>query len=322
MKERSVAPEKLLEMYRKMLLIRHFEDRVYRLFLSGEMPGTIHLYQGQEAVAVGVCTSLRKEDVITSTHRPHGHGIAKGVPVKSMMAELFAKTTGCCKGKGGSMHMGDIEVGMVPAIAIVGGGIPVATGIALAFKMKRLDRVAVSFFGDGASNEGAFHEAINMGSIWRLPLIYVCENNLYGASTRIGKVMKLEDIAERASCYGIPGIAVDGNEVISVYKVAKEAIERARKGEGPTLIECKTYRRGGHSRSDPGQYRDEKEERTWLAKDPISRMHKGLIKMGILTEEKGKRIKNEVTTQIEEAVEFARKSPYPKPEDALKDVFA
>lgn len=218
--------------------------------------------------------------------------------------------------------MGDIEVGMVPAIAIVGGGIPVATGIALAFKMKRLDRVAVSFFGDGASNEGAFHEAINMGSIWDLPLIYVCENNLYGASTHVSKVMKLKDIAERASSYGIPGIVVDGNDVISVYKAAKEAIERARKGEGPTLIECKTYRRGGHSRSDPGQYRDKKEEGIWLARDPISRMHKNLIKMGILTEEKGKGIENEVKAQIDEAIEFAQKSPSPKPEDVFKDVFA
>ena len=320
--EMGIPGDKLIKMYRKMILIRNFEDRVHRLFLSGEMPGTIHLYQGQEAVAVGVCANLRKEDVITSTHRPHGHAIAKGVPVKSIMAELFAKTTGCCKGKGGSMHMGDIEVGMVPAIAIVGGGIPVATGMALAFKMKRLDRVAVSFFGDGASNGGAFHEAINMGSIWDLPLIYVCENNLYGASTHVSKVMKLKDIAERASSYGIPGIVVDGNDVISVYKAAKEAIERARKGEGPTLIECKTYRRGGHSRSDPGQYRDKKEEGIWLARDPITRMHKNLIKMGILTEEKGKGIENEVKAQIDEAIEFAQKSPSPKPEDVFKDVFA
>ncbi|MFQ6066595.1 MAG: thiamine pyrophosphate-dependent dehydrogenase E1 component subunit alpha [bacterium] len=322
MNDRGIPKNKLVQMYTAMLKIRRFEDRVYQLFLTGEMPGTIHLYQGQEAVAVGVCQGLRKDDVITSTHRPHGHAIAKGVPLKSLMAELFAKRTGCCQGKGGSMHMGDIEAGMVPAIAIVGGGIPVATGIALAFKMKRLDRVAVSFFGDGASNTGAFHEAINMGSIWSLPVIYVCENNLYGASTHVSKVMKLKDIAERASSYGMPGIVVDGNDVISVYQTATKAIKRARKGEGPTLIECKTYRRGGHSRSDPGQYRDKKEERVWLAKDPISRMHKDLIKMGILTEEKGKRIENEVNTQIEEALEFAQKSPSPNPEDALSDVFA
>ncbi len=322
MNDRGIPKDKLLEMYTTMVKIRHFEDRVYRLFLSGEMPGTIHLYQGQEAVAVGVCASLRKDDVITSTHRPHGHAIAKGIPVKSIMAELFAKKTGCCKGKGGSMHMGDIEAGMVPAIAIVGGGIPVATGIALAFKMKRLDRVAVSFFGDGASNEGAFHEAINMGSIWSLPLVYVCENNLYGASTHVSKVMKLKDIAERASSYGIPGIVVDGNDVTWVYQAAREATERAKRGEGPTLIECKTYRRGGHSRSDPGQYRGKKEERVWLAKDPISRMHKDLIQMDILTQEKAKEIENEVITQIEEAIEFAQKSPSPQPEDALKDVFA
>ena len=249
-----------IEMYRKMLEIRHFEDKIYYLFLQGVMPGTIHLYQGQEAVAVGVCSNLRKEDVITSTHRPHGHALAKGVSMKAMMAELFAKSTGCCKGKGGSMHMGDIEVGVIPAIAIVGGGIPVATGAALAFKMKKTDQVVACFFGDGASNEGAFHEAINMGAIWNLPIVYVCENNLYGASTHVSKVMKIGDIAERARAYGIPGKIADGNDVIEVYTTVREAIARARNGDGPTLIECKTYRRGGHSRSDGCHYRDKSEE--------------------------------------------------------------
>ena len=191
MKLNQIPEEKLLWMYTTMVKIRSFEDRIYLLFLEGEMPGTIHLYQGEEGVAAGICASLSRDDVITSTHRPHGHAIAKGVSLKSMMAELFAKKTGCCQAKGGSMHLGDMDVGMVPAIAVVGGGIPVATGMALASKMMSLDRVAVSFFGDGASNEGSFHEAINMGAIWDLPVVYVCENNLYGASTHVNKVMKI-----------------------------------------------------------------------------------------------------------------------------------
>ena len=215
--EMKIEKGKLIQMYTTMVRIRQFENRVYLLFLQGEMPGTIHLYQGEEAIAAGVCANLTKEDLITSTHRPHGHAIAKGVSFKSLMAELFAKKTGCCEAKGGSMHVGDIDVGMVPAIAIVGGGIPVATGLALACKMMHLKRVVVSFFGDGASNTGAFHEGINMGSIWNLPVVYVCENNLYGASTHVSKVMKIKDVAQRAISYGIPGKVVDGNDVFAVY---------------------------------------------------------------------------------------------------------
>ncbi len=318
----KISPNKLIEIYTTMVRIRQFEDRVYLLFLEGEMPGTIHLYQGQEAVAAGVCANLRREDLITSTHRPHGHAIAKGVSLRSLMAELFAKKTGCCEAKGGSMHMGDMDVGMLPAIAIVAGGIPVATGLALASKMMSLNRVAVSFFGDGASNEGAFHEAVNMGAIWNLPIVYVCENNLYGASTHQNKVMKIKDVAERASSYGIPGKVADGNDILSVYQAAKEAISRARKGKGPTLLECKTYRRGGHSRSDACKYRDKEEERVWLAKDPIPRARKKLIQMQVLSEEKVKRIEEKVRKEIEDAIEYARKSPSPEPEDTLVNVFA
>ena len=320
--EMNVAPETLIWMYATMVKIRQFEDRVYLLFLQGEMPGTIHLYQGQEAIAAGVCANLRKEDVITSTHRPHGHAIAKGVALKSLMAELFAKKTGCCEAKGGSMHVGDIDVGMIPAIAIVGGSIPVATGCALAFKMMNLDRVAVCFFGDGASNTGAFHEGINMGAIWNLPVVYVCENNLYGASTHVNKVMKIKNIVERASSYGIPGKIVDGNDVFAVYEAAKEAIHRAREGKGPTLLECKTYRRGGHSRTDACRYRPKEEVEYWLAKDPIPRAKEKLIKMGILTEEKAKQIEEGVKMEIDEAIEYAKKSPSPRPEDTLTNVFA
>ena len=317
----KISPNKFIEMYTTMVRIRQFEDRVYLLFLEGEMPGTIHLYQGQEAVAAAVCANLRREDLITSTHRPHGHAIAKGVSLRSLMAELFAKKTGCCEAKGGSMHMGDMDVGMLPAIAIVGGGIPVATGLALASKMMHSGKVAVSFFGDGATSEGAFHEAVNMGAIWNLPVVYVCENNLYGASTHQSKVMKIKNVGERASSYGIPGKVVDGNDVFSVYEVAKEAISRARKGKGPTLLECKTYRRGGHSRSDACRYRGKEEEKVWLAKDPIPQARKKLVQLGVLTEKKAKEIEEKVKKEIKDAIEYARRSPSPEPEDTLVNVF-
>jgi len=321
LKQTTISKEKLLEMLETMLLIRHFEDRIYYLFLQGSMPGTIHLYQGQEAVAVGVCANLCKDDVITSTHRPHGHAIAKGVSVKAVMAELFGKTTGCCKGKGGSMHVGDPEIGALPAIAIVGGNIPIAAGIALAFKFQKRDRVAVSFFGDGASNEGTFHESINMAAIWNLPVIFVCENNLYGASTPVSKVMKTADVAARAVAYGIPGKAVDGNDVIAVYQTVIEAVERARSGGGPTLVECKTYRHGGHSRSDACSYRPKGEKEEWLKKDPILRMKKKLIEMKLLTEEMVKEIEEKIEKELDEAVAFAQNSPSPQPEDALTDIW-
>jgi len=322
-KEEKIIPrEKLLWMYQKMVTIRHFEDRIYFLFLQGIMPGTIHLYQGEEAVAVGVCANLGKDDVITSTHRPHGHAIAKGVSLKAIMAELFGKSTGCCRGKGGSMHVGEPEVGALPAIAIVGGNIPIAAGAALAFKFQKSERVAVSFFGDGASNEGTFHEAINMAAIWNLPVIFVCENNLYGASTHVSKVMKIKNIADRASAYGIPGVVVDGNDVLAVYQTVKEAVRRARAGEGPTLIECKTYRHGGHSRSDGCHYRPPGEKEEWLKKDPILRMRNKLIEMEILSEEMAKEIEEKIEKELDQAVDFAQSSPDPKPEDTLNDVWA
>lgn len=314
--------EKLILLYRQMLLIRLFEDRIYQLFLQGLIPSTLHQYQGQEAVAVGVCASLNKEDFITSTHRPHGHAIAKGVSMKKITAELFGKITGCCRAKGGSMHIGDYFVGMLPAIAIVGSGIPIANGVALAFKLRKTKQVVVSFFGDGANNTGAFHEALNMGAIYNLPVIYVCENNFYGASTHISKVMKIENIADRASSYGIPGIIVDGMDVLEVYKVARNAIERAREGKGPTLIECKTYRYSGHSRSDPANYRSKEEVEYWKSRDPILQFKKKLFDLKILNEEESEQIRSEVEKEIEEAINFAIESPYPLPETALEDVYA
>jgi len=318
----NLGREKLLLLYRQMLTIRLFEDRMYHLFLQGKIPSTLHQYQGQEAVAVGVCAALNKDDFITSTHRPHGHGIAKGVPLKKITAELFGKATGCCRAKGGSMHIGDYSVGMLPAIAIVGSGIPIATGVALAFKLRKTKQVAVSFFGDGAVNQGSFHEALNMGAIYNLPVVYVCENNLYGASTHISKVVKIKDLAERSCAYGIPGVVVDGMDVLEVYKVANEAVTRAREGGGPTLIECKTYRYCGHSRSDPGNYRPKEEVEYWKARDPIIQFQKKLFEMDILTQEEDKSIKINIEREIEEAVNFALESPLPLPETALEDVYA
>ena len=321
-KEQGIPANKLLDMYESMVRIRRFENSVHLRFLQGTLPGTVHLYQGEEAVAVGVCANLRTEDVVASTHRPHGHAIAKGMTTKSIMAELYGKETGCCKGKGGSMHIGDASVGMLPAIAIVGGGLTIATGCALAFKFQKRDNVAVAFFGEGASNEGDFHEAMNMAAIWDLPVIFVCENNLYGASTHIKLVCKLENLADRAAGYGMPSAICDGNDVLAVYECAAKAIERARSGGGPTFIECKTYRTGGHSRSDANAYRDKEEEKVWLARDPIPMAAARLISMGILTESDIARIDDEIGKEIQDATEFAENSPFPSPDECLTDMWA
>ena len=311
----------LLEMYRTMLTIRRFEERCQRLYMQGRIPSTLHLYVGQEAVAAGVCANLRSDDYLLSTHRPHGHAIAKGVSLDSIMAELHAKSTGCCKGKGGSMHVGDMDVGMIPAIAIVGGNIPLAAGMALAAKRLGTDQVAVSFFGDGAANEGAFHEGLNMASIWNLPVIYVCENNLYGASTPFSAVFKVENVADRAAAYGMPGVVVDGMDVEKVYEVAAAAIARAREGGGPTLIECKTYRFVGHSRSDPRSYRSKEEEAEWQAKDPILRLAGRIKELGLADDSDLASIEEEIERKIDDAVAYAESSPDPEPEDALQHVF-
>ena len=321
MSKKKYSKDFLLEMYRKMVLIRQFEDRVKFLFLEGIMPGTIHQCQGQEASAVGVCMALNEDDVITSTHRPHGHAIAKGVTIQSMMDELFGKITGCCKGKGGSMHIGDMDKGMIPAVAIVGGNIPVATGVALAFKMRNEKRVAVSFMGDGATNEGAFHEGVNMGAIWDLPVLYVVENNLYGASTPVEMVVKTKNISERASIYKMPGVTVDGNDPIAVYEAAKEATDRARNGQGPTLLELITYRITGHSRRDPALYQPKEERQLAKENEPIGRFKKYLLSNGLVEESELDQIDAAIEEEIEKVVERAQKAPDPKPEDALEDMY-
>jgi len=304
-----------------MVLIRQFEERVKFLFLEGIMPGTIHQYQGEEAVAVGVCGNLTFDDVITSTHRPHGHAIAKGVTVESMMHELFGKSTGCCCGKGGSMHIGDMSKGMVPAIAIVGGGSPIATGVALSFKMRKQPQVAVCFMGDGAVNEGAFHESINMASIWSLPIVYVIENNLYSASTPIKQTTNVKHLSDRAVAYGIPGVTVDGNDVLATYEAAQTAIARARAGEGPTMLEAMTYRITGHSRRDPCLYQPEAERKQAMEDEPIKRFAAVLLANGTADQAKLDGIREDVDAEIERAVTSAMAAPDPAPEDALSGLF-
>jgi len=317
----DVSNEKAIGMYKKMYLIRKYEESIYYLFLEGIMPGTIHQSHGQEACAVGMIYDLRKEDYVQSTHRPAGHCLAKGVSLKSMMCEMFGKANGCCKGKGGAMHTGDISIGMPPSIAIVGGGIPIAVGMGITCKMKKTDNVVVCFFGDGANNEGSYHESLNAAAIWDLPVIFVCENNQYGASTNYHLVNKLENLSDRAAAYGIPGISLDGNNVFEVNRVANEAINRARKGEGPTLIELKTYRIGGHSRNDACSYRNKDEEKYWFNNDPINNCRKYLLENNIISEEELSEIESEIETEIEDSIEFAKKSPDPDLETALTDIY-
>ncbi|MBX3255330.1 MAG: thiamine pyrophosphate-dependent dehydrogenase E1 component subunit alpha [Chitinophagaceae bacterium] len=318
----KIGKERILSMYEQLFLLRNYEDRIYYMFLEGIMPGTIHQSQGQEACAVGVLFDVRKEDYMTSTHRPAGHCLAKGVSLESMMCEMFAKANGCCKGKGGAMHTGDISVGAIPAVAITAGGMPVAIGAGLSCKMRKTDNVVICFFGDGASNEGAFHESMNAAAIWNLPVVFVCENNLYGASTHINQVIKIKDLAERAAAYGMPGYVADGNDVLAVNKAANEAIDRARKGKGPTLLELKTYRRCGHSRNDACGYRDKQEEKEWFEKDPVARCKNYILQQQLAAPVELEAIEKKVLQQIDDAVAFAKASPSPEPQDALLHVYA
>jgi pyruvate dehydrogenase E1 component alpha subunit len=309
-------------MYRKMLEIRLFEEKVFDLYGQNLVPGTIHLYAGEEAVAVGVCSNLSKDDYITSTHRGHGHCIAKGADLKRTMAEILGKKTGYCKGKGGSMHIADFSVGMLGATAVVGAGLPIAVGAALSAKLRKTSQVVACFFGEGASNQGTFHESINIASVWSLPVVFVCENNLYAMGTRQSTIMNIQNVADRAAAYGIPGTIVDGNDVLAVYEAARKAFERARTGLGPTLIECKTYRHKGHSRVDPAKYRPREEVEQWLAKDPIKLLKQTIVEDEILTQAEIDNIEKEVAEEVADAVKFALMSPYPKGEEALEDVYS
>jgi pyruvate dehydrogenase E1 component alpha subunit len=306
-----------------MVTIRFFEQTVEKHFLAGEIPGFVHLYIGEEAIATGVCANLTTDDYIASTHRGHGHSIAKGADVSRMMAEIFGRKTGYCKGKGGSMHIADFSVGMLGANGVVGGSLPLATGAALAAKMLGQKRVAVAFFGDGASNRGTFHESANLASVWKLPVIFLCENNQYASTTPYRSSTSVEDIADRARGYGMPGVIVDGNDVFAVYEAAKAAVERARDGGGPSLVEAKTYRIKGHFVGDPELYRSKEEVQEIFAKtDPISRFERQVSSEGSLSREKLDSIKLEVQELIDKALAFAKESPEPDPSELFSDVYA
>ena len=314
--------QEALSFYEQMVKIRKFEEKLFEVFMTKPMPGSMHQYNGQEAVAVGVCSHLAKDDYVSSTHRGHGHCVAKGADINGVMAEMFAKTTGCCKGMGGSMHIADFSVGMLGANAIVGGGIPIAVGAGWTCKFKKNKKVSVVFFGDGASNEGSFHESMNLAAIWNLPVIFVCENNLYGFSTHYKRTMLIDDIADRAAGYGMPGVVVDGQDLLAVRKAAGEAIENARNGKGPTLIECKTYRYRGHSRFENPNYRTKEELKEWQKRDPINLFAKYLAKEYNVKEDELEKISNNVDAMMDAAVEFSEQSPDPKPCDYKDYIFA
>ena len=319
---KAISKEKLMDMYEIMVRIREFEERVKKEFADGNIPGFVHLYSGEEAVATGACACLSKNDYITSTHRGHGHVIAKGGKTDRMMAELYGKKTGYNKGKGGSMHIADMDIGILGANGIVGAGIPIAGGAALSAQYRETDQVAICFLGDGATNTTRFHEGINMASIWRLPVVYVVENNLYAETMPSKSSMKAENVADRAAAYGIPGITVDGNDVVAVYEVVSEAVARARNGDGPSLIECITWRHHGHYQGDPCNYRSKEDEEAWLKRDPILRFKGHLIEKGILTEEDANEIQKNIGGEIDQAVRFAEESPFPLVEETLDDVYA
>ncbi len=312
----------LVNAYRLMLTIRYFEEKVENLFSRGLIGGTTHPASGQEAVAVGACGALKKGDYVTSTHRGHGHMIARGGEPKRIMAELYGKETGYSRGRGGSQLMMDMTLGFLGSNGITGGGIPIATGAALSSKRRQSGQVALCFFGDGASNQGTFHEALNMAGLWKLPVVYVCENNLYAMSTPVAQAIPIPHIADRAASYGFPGQVVDGNDVLAVHEAVSAACARARRMQGPTLLECKTYRFSGHSRGDPRKYRTIEEETAWRDKGPLARCKLELKKRGLLTGREDQVLKRDVKRLVAEAVAFARKSPYPDPATMEEGVFA
>ncbi|MBC7334157.1 MAG: thiamine pyrophosphate-dependent dehydrogenase E1 component subunit alpha [Actinobacteria bacterium] len=311
-----------LEMLKKMYEIRYFEEQAEQLIIRGKIHGTCHLYVGEEATAVGAIYALNKDDYITSTHRGHGHCIAKGADLKLMMAEFLGKKTGYCKGKGGSMHIADVEQGNLGANGVVGGGIGIATGAALTCKMKKNGKVVICFFGDGAVNQGIFHESVNMASIWRLPVIYLCENNQYGMSMPVKEAFNIERLSDRRIAYGIDGLTIDGNNIVEVFNVVSHFVERCRKGLGPVLIESLTYRWKGHSKSDAQVYRTREEVKAWMQKDPIERYKRVLLGEGIITPDDDRKLRAEVENEISEALKFAEESPFPEPSEVEEDVYA
>jgi pyruvate dehydrogenase E1 component alpha subunit len=318
----ELSKEKKLWMLERMLQIRRFEEQVYDCFLKNKIPGFAHLYIGEEAVAVGACANLREDDFITSTHRGHGHLLAKGADPDRAMAEIFGRRTGYCLGRGGTMHIADFSLGILGANGIVGGGLPISVGAGWSAKYRGMDQVTVCFFGDGASNQGAFHESVNLASVWNLPVIFVCENNQFGISVHQSRHQKIKDVAVRAKAYDIPGVIVDGMDVLAVYEACREAVERARQGGGPTIVECKTYRFMGHHVGDPGTvYRDKEEVEAWKEKCPIKCFADKLIAEGVMTAAEFEALDKRVTEQMLAAVKFAEESPWPEPEEAMEGLY-
>jgi len=314
----------LARMLRTMILIREFDERAIALRVAGKIYGAVHPYVGQEAVAVGVCASLTVRDRVTSNHRGHGHCIAKGADIRRMMAELFGRVDGYCKGKGGSMHIADFAVGMLGANGIVGGGLPIACGAALAAQLEGQGNVTVCFFGDGAAAEGEFHEALNIASVWKLPILFVCENNQYAANNAVGVQHPRVDIAAHAAAYAMPGMIVDGNDVLEVDATTREAVARARRGDGPTLLECKTYRWHFHAMraAPPPETRPADEIDAWKARDPIALLERHVLGRGLLSSDEISEMRKRVEADLDGAVAFAEQSPFPDPKDLLVDMFA
>ena len=318
----KIAKQEKLDLYKKMLTVRAFEEKAGELFAENLIPGFIHLSIGEEASSVGTCSVLRDDDYVASTHRGHGHLIAKGADPKKMFAELFGKKTGYCKGKGGSMHIADFSIGILGANGVVGGGFPIIIGAGLSIKLRKTDQVGVVFFGDGAANRGTFHEAANMAAIWKLPVVFVCENNLYASTTPAKYSLGGGSVAGRAAAYGMPGYVVNGNDILEVRKTVGVAVKQAREGNGPSIVENKTYRFRGHFEGDPQRYRAKKEIEDFRRKgDPIQLFKAALKKERILTEKLDKNFRDEITTLIEEAVRYAQDQPLPQPEEALEDLF-
>ena len=319
----KLSKEQLLKMYKQVQEIRQFDDKVKQLVSKGKVPGMTHFSVGEEASSVGAMAALNSDDIITSNHRGHGQAIAKGIDLNAMMAEILGKYTGICKGKGGSMHIADVESGNLGANGIVGGGHGLAVGAALTQQMKKTGKIVVCFFGDGATNEGSFHEAMNMASIWKLPVIFYCLNNGYGISANIHKMVNVEHLYERAAAYGMPFKYIeDGNDAVSVYNTFKEAVDYVREGDGPIFVESITYRWYGHSSSDPGKYRTREEVEEWKKKDPILKLANYIVGNKIATEEELKNIELEVKNMVDGAVKFAEESPLPPLETAFEDIYA
>lgn len=323
MAKENISTEKAQWILKTMYDIRNFEDEVHRIFTTGEIPGFVHLYAGEEAIATGVCAHLTDDDYITSTHRGHGHCIAKGCDLNGMMAEIYGKETGLCKGKGGSMHIADIDKGMLGANGMVGGGFPIAVGAGLRNKYLKTKDVAICFFGDGAANEGTFHEGINMAAIWNLPVVFVNENNSFAEATPQWYSSGSKTIGERAAAYGIPGETVDGKDLIAVYEAAGRAIERARSGKGPTLLECVTYRNYGHFEGDEQKYKNDAGKEKKIADvDCITAFKDYALKQKVLTEKEVNEIAKASTEDIQAAITFAQESSVPRPEALFEDVYA